>query len=500
MPVHISSDIRTGVIRHWLMGDSRDYIASKFLISAGAVTNIVNEWRNNIGSYIADDLRELSLSLKKAQLSPLECATGLRMEKMMQRFGIKEEQFEYFMSEIYNKCQVLEIAPKQIGEYLTETVNLSEIVSPSQIPTYINTKREEIKELENQTKNKKETITELNKEISNLEEKQELLVKNNNITIDAINWYNDIREDFAKMGIPFDDIPLFVDCLRGIRSQGYDVNKIVTKSIELINFSKFMENQENMKYQKINEIEQLKNTKRELEKQLDFIQLKLSKNEELKNIGMGFKELKTIYNTIIEISKTNNISPEEAIEKFFNDLKKYDDIVSFKKKVEDLRKESFVLNLQITNNRILLMAQQHIGDILQNLLRKGLSEKDIEDINSILSFGEFEHYDNGNNDSNKTIVNKQSLLLELDKYRNIKLINKLMEQKQIQLTNSINELENQKIILENYLNHIFMLFSNLKELQISLKKINIALEFPKVLLIYLSSDHFKDENKNDQEL
>lgn len=116
MPVHTSSDIRTGVIRHWLMGDSRDVIASKFLISAGAVTNIVNEWRNNIGRYIADDLRELSLSLKKAQLSPLECATGLRMEKMMQRFGIKEEQFEYFMSEIYNKCQVLEIAPKQIGE------------------------------------------------------------------------------------------------------------------------------------------------------------------------------------------------------------------------------------------------------------------------------------------------------------------------------------------------------------------------------------------------
>ena len=39
------------------------------------------------------------------------------------------------------------------------------------------------------------------------------------------------------------------------------------------------------------------------------------------------------------------------------------------------------------------MSQQHIGDIIQKLLRIGISEKDIEEINSILSFGEFEFYD-----------------------------------------------------------------------------------------------------------
>lgn len=82
LPVHISSNIRAGVIRYWLKGNSRDEIASRFVISTGAVTNIVNEWRNNLGSFIADDLRELSLSLKKAQMSPIECASGLRIGKM----------------------------------------------------------------------------------------------------------------------------------------------------------------------------------------------------------------------------------------------------------------------------------------------------------------------------------------------------------------------------------------------------------------------------------
>ena len=49
MPVHISPDIRLGVIHYWLNGYSRDVIAAKFIISTGAVTNIINEWRNNIG-------------------------------------------------------------------------------------------------------------------------------------------------------------------------------------------------------------------------------------------------------------------------------------------------------------------------------------------------------------------------------------------------------------------------------------------------------------------
>jgi hypothetical protein len=157
------------------------------------------------------------------------------------------------------------------------------------------------------------------------------------------------------------------------------------------------------------------------------------------------------------------------------------------------------LNTQVTNNRMILLSQQQIGITLQKLLRIGISEKDIEDINSILSLGEFEYYDNN---SNKIIINKQSLISEITKYRNIKLVVKSLEQKQIQLTNNIKELENQKIVLENYINHIFIIFSNLKEIQILLKKTNIALENPKSILVYLfyifllkdSEKDFKKDN------
>jgi hypothetical protein len=115
-----------------------------------------------------------------------------------------------------------------------------------------------------------------------------------------------------------------------------------------------------------------------------------------------------------------------------------------------------------------------------------------------LSVGEFEYNDK---DNNKTTINKQSLVDDLVKYQNIKLIIKSLEQKQIHLTNNIKELENQKTIFENYINCLFILLSNLKEIQILLNKANIALENPKLLFILLcyisvSKDDEKDFKKD----
>lgn len=75
---------------------------------------------------------------------------------------------------------------------------------------------------------------------------------------------------------------------------------------------------------------------------------------------------------------------------------------------------------------------------------------------------------------------------------------KSLEQKQTELTNSINTLGNQKIELENYLYNMFKILSyNLNDVLILVKKINIALEYPKIFLIYLSSDSNKKDNNKD---
>jgi hypothetical protein len=130
---------------------------------------------------------------------------------------------------------------------------------------------------------------------------------------------------------------------------------------------------------------------------------------------------------------------------------------------------------------------------LQSLLGTGLTEQDILEINSILLSGgfDFEH-DNNNN----IIVNKQSLIDDLKKYRIIKLVTKELELKNKKLSKTIIESEHQKKILENYLNLLLEIFYNLGDLQSLLKKVNILLENPKIILIiYLLYSFFKDDKR-----
>jgi hypothetical protein len=48
-------------------------------------------------------------------------------------------------------------------------------------------------------------------------------------------------------------------------------------------------------------------------------------------MGFGFKELKSLWHTIVEISDANNISREDAVKRFFKKVDNhYDDILGFK--------------------------------------------------------------------------------------------------------------------------------------------------------------------------
>ena len=197
----------------------------------------------------------------------------------------------------------------------------------------------------------------------------------------------------------------------------------------------------------------------------------------LRRLGIGIKELKTLYNKIIEIATENNILPKIAMDKLLYDLKDYDYILRFKKTLEKMEQELSHLNIEIEQQRRIISSQSHIGTFLQNLLGMGLTEQDILEINSILLRGGFDF------DHNNNTVNKQSLISDLTKYQNIKTVTNQLELKNKKLSKTIIELEKQKKIVENYVNLLLTIIYNLGDLQLLLKKVNILLGKPKIILI-----------------
>jgi len=413
MPTGTGTDIKAGVVYEWLAGTPRDKIAQIYNISTGGVSNIINEWRIGIGGYIADDLRELSLSLKKAKLTPIQCSMGFRVAKIMQRLGITEEQFESFMADIYNRCQRLEVGPDQIENYLKEIINLSKIVFPSEIPNYLQTRKKEIENLQEKNENLQQEISASNIQKTMIERKLNSLIDNSNISLEAIAWYTNSKQELGNAQISINDISLFSQCISVLKSQGYDVSKILRKFTEFQNIDDLQAfHQTTINIHQAN-LEKLMMQENNLHEQINIHQVKLSQIKQLEGMGFNLKEFKIMYNKINEIALEHNLDYVITVEKFLNDLDNYDDYLPLKDKVELLRQEFSRLNTQITDQRKNIYAQQNIGSALQNLLKMGLSETDVLEINSILSTYGFE-YDN----INKDILNKQSLITDLNKYRN----------------------------------------------------------------------------------
>lgn len=492
MPFRTGDDVKSGVIYEWLQGSSRDKIAAIYNISTGAVTNIKNEWRNKIGAYIAEDLRELSVSLKKANITPVQCSTGFRVAKIMERLGIAEDQFESFMSDVYDRCQKLELGPDQIEKYLMETINISKIVFPSQIPNYINTKKIEIEDLHREFENIHQKITTSNIQKTILEQELNSLADSNNVSREAVTWYKYIKNTFENAGISIDNVSTFIHCLNLMKREGYDINKILRKFAEYENVDNLQQfHQETINIHRIT-LEKLLKQEKSLHEEVNLNQLKLSKIQQLEKLEIGIKELKTLYGKITEIATENKISPKEVMDKLLNDLEDYDYILRFKNTLEKMEQELAHLNIERENQRRILASQPYTGSLLQSLLVMGLTEQDILEINSILlggGFG-FDYYNNNN-------INKQSLIADLKRYRNIKLVTKELELKNEKLSKTIIESEHQKKILENDLNLLLTIIYNVGDLQLFLKKMNIALENPKSILLYLFFISFSKDGEKD---
>ena len=75
--------IRSLVIKQWLEGVQRDMIAANNGMSAGAVTNVVNDFRRGLGSDVVGDLRKLGITFRKVGLTPAQCALGFRVAMMI---------------------------------------------------------------------------------------------------------------------------------------------------------------------------------------------------------------------------------------------------------------------------------------------------------------------------------------------------------------------------------------------------------------------------------
>jgi hypothetical protein len=192
----------------------------------------------------------------------------------------------------------------------------------------------------------------------------------------------------SKSELSFDnlhEINKLARVLYNVKECSYEPRTITTKLSAIDNLE-----ERQLKLQEDVATEGLKLTRtvrerEESEKKLSLSQMRLGLYDQLENMECGLKELTMLRNTILEISKSNNINPLFAFKKFCSDIEdQYDAKLGFEKKIEKM-------------NKLLIDAQQEFRSIslecsklkdlyvkLGELFEYGVSQSDIVYWNNIV--------------------------------------------------------------------------------------------------------------------
>jgi hypothetical protein len=434
MPARLPNISKSMVIQQWLQGIPRDAIANNNGLSAGAVTNIINEWRQQLGFSLVDELRELAITLKRIGISPAQCAVGCRIAMIMLNLGVKEDSLEQFILDVYNRCKDLALSPENIASHLEDLLEFSKTSVPLlQIPDYIKQKTDEKRKLQEEIENLKGQIQKIGLEKLDLEANRDVALQQEKMTATELKWYLDLKNELKKYKIPVEDVAEFAKVVNGIKQQGYDLGKVIMEFSDIDSSEtrhKMLLDSMQMLESKCTDLKQESSI---LENAVNFHKQTMTKYNELEAIGFGLKELKALWYTINEVAIANNISMKEAPRKFFKDIEEqYDNKLGFESKVESLRLEVNRLSHELSGIRAGLLAQPLVGSALIRLIQSGVKEQDIINIANIF-------------ESHSETINPQLLIAELKEYGNIK--------SNIQkLRNQVDSLQTQKQDLDVYNN------------------------------------------------
>jgi hypothetical protein len=99
MGARIPQLVKIKVLNQWLNGISRDDIAINNKISGGAVSNIIQDFKNENIPDIAL-LREVAVRLKRQNLDLTQFARSMRLRKMLDNLELPEDRIEKFLEHL----------------------------------------------------------------------------------------------------------------------------------------------------------------------------------------------------------------------------------------------------------------------------------------------------------------------------------------------------------------------------------------------------------------
>ena len=219
--------LKQEIIREWIGGKHRDKIANENGLSAGTVSNIIKEWREEIGNLAGDEVREFGVILRKTDITPLQCARGFRIINILHNLGFTEDDLEQFVQNTYKTCKSIGLQPDKIALHIDELIGLTEKVPLGEVSNYIHRNRALV---EDSSRKLEMSTTQLEDAQANLDN----AFSKYKTDISEARWIYWFKRELAERGLGFNSISALVNTIEDIQILGYDANKIIAKFSDIV--------------------------------------------------------------------------------------------------------------------------------------------------------------------------------------------------------------------------------------------------------------------------
>jgi hypothetical protein len=351
MPQKLPDQVRQAIIEKWLLGHPRSGIVIQCQVSAGAVSSVVDEWRNSVGLDMANLLRDLAVTLRKLGMSPAQCTSSLRIMNLIDKMGMDANSIEIYLSEVYGRLRKLDINPMYISRYVEGLVSLVDslhpddraqdnMVSTLEIDLILQKKRQSNALLDDEHSRRKAMLDDINQKIYQSEKKMSDLNQRNKILEQEIGWKSELRDELEKYGLDVSSVRRVVDGARFFSDKNYSINEML---LTYSDYRKLLSVVADQKLTLNDLTDKSMRIKAESKAEEDLLQERRIKNAELdslKKLGFGLRELKILHNLIIELATENGLSTEnrDAVQKFISDIENHAyDYRHLRKAVENLK-------------------------------------------------------------------------------------------------------------------------------------------------------------------
>ena len=346
------------------------------------------------------------------------------MLMVFKKYGITEDEQEkvtHFLKEIYTQCKQVGLTSHQVFLYISDILNFSSEVSISQIPLYMKNKIQEKEKLEGTMQELSRKIDELTEihdekeqELKRLSKLKEIMTKDYNIFIKA-------QFQLEQYGLDMENIDEFVKSVIGMSKENNDYIKVLEKIADYENLeksTKYFNEQVKLKKDELAKLEESINNKK---KDLSYFEVKLENIKELEMRGFGIIEFRTLINILNEIGIEKNQDFNVTIKKFFDDVKNYVEVIGSRIEIDRLKNELKILEIETMKEREKYIAYPTVIESILRLAGSGINEQDIIKIDKILMMTDY--YPN----KDKPLY-KETLIDDLQKYGNLKLIIKNLQE------------------------------------------------------------------------